>query len=793
MIRPLGGLRVVDLADERGEMCGRMLADLGAEVLRVEPPGGAVSRQLPPFAADERTSLFFGLRNLGKRGAVLDLGSEADREHLHALLAEADVLLESFAPGTLAGWGLDPDALRARHPHLVVTSMTGFGQSGPYRDFEWTDLVGFAMGGMMHRCGAPSRPPVVMPGALASDNLGVTAAFATLMALWQRIDTHTGQHVDVSAFEALAALSDWSIPSHSINPVAGTRAGAGIYSLYRCADGWVRMIVLVKHHWKALLEWMGHPEELADPALEEFVPRLIRHAEIEKVIERFFADRKMIEVAEEAQARGLAATPLLRPGEVLENAHTKARGSFRDVDVADGVRVRMPAGLLTHEGERVHGGDRVPRLGEHGQGAFSDDRAAGASLWPIAAPSQRASRKPFDGIRVLDFGVGAVGVEIGRFLAEYGADVIKVESRGAPDFIRTIMGTEMNPSFASSSRSKRSFGVNLKTERGLALVHELARSADVVIENNAAGVMERIGLGYEKLAELNPRIVMFSSQIVGSFGPWSGWIGYGPSTHPVSGLQWLWNYPEDVDAPAGSTNVYPDHFVGRIGAFAVTAGLLQREKSGRGLHLDAAQFESAMEMIGDLLAQESESPGSVRPLGNASRRGAPWGCYPCAGDDEWCVVCVRSDEEWQALRRAMGDPAWARSEAFVSEAGRRAAQGEVEAGLAAWTCARSPHDVMQALQQAGVPAGVVTHGGHLNADPHLKERGFLAIVEQPDLGTVTFEGEAFHGSGWDPARIGHAPRLGEHTREIAVERLRLDEAEIDALVAEGVLELSVDG
>jgi len=788
VIRPLAGLRVVDLADERGEMCGRMLADLGAEVLRIEPPGGALSRRLSPFASDGRTSLFFALRNLGKHGAVLDLAEPDQRAHLHELLDEADVLLESFDPGRLAGWDLAPDALRARHPRLIITSMTGFGQTGPYRDFAWTDLVGFAMGGMMHRCGAPSRPPVVMPGALASDNLGVTAAFATLMAVWQRIDTHAGQHLDVSAFESLAGLSDWSIPNYSVNPQTGTRAGAGIYSLYRCADGWVRMIVLVRHHWKALLEWMGHPEELSDPALEEFIPRLIARAEIEKVIERFFADRPMIVVAEEAQARGLAATPLLRPLEVLENAHTTARGSFRSVAVAEGVEVRLPAGLLTHEGERVHGETRVPAEGERGRGAFSGERAAPGGLWPTRSPSPRASRKPFDGVRVLDFGVGAVGVEIGRFLAEYGADVIKIESRGAPDFIRIIMGTEMNPSFASSSRSKRSFGVNVKTERGLALVHELARGADVVIENNAAGVMERIGLGYERLHALNPRIVMFSSQIVGSSGPWSGWIGYGPSTHPVSGLQWLWNYPEDADSPAGSTNVYPDHFVGRVGAFAVTAGLLQREISGRGVHLDAAQFESAMEMIGDLLAKESEAPGSVRPQGNASERGAPWGCYPCAGEDEWCVVCVRDDAEWQRLRAAIGDPAWARDAAYATSAGRLAARAEIDAGLADWTCTQAPHDVMHALQRAGVPAGVVTHGGHLNADPHLRARGFLAEVEQPDIGRITFEGEAFHGSGWDRARIEHAPRLGEHTREIARARLGLSDVEIDALLAEGVLE-----
>ena len=260
---------------------------------------------------------------------------------------------------------------------------------------------------------------------------------------------------------------------------------------------------------------------------------------------------------------------------------------------------------------------------------------------------------------MLDFGVGAVGVEVGRFFAEYGADVVKVESATAPDFIRTITPEGMNPAFASSSRSKRGLGVNLKDARGLALVRKLARLADVVVENNGAGVMDRLGLGYESLRAENPRLVYFSSNLTGSRGPWSAWIGYGPSTHPVSGMQHLWNFPEDEARPAGSTNVYPDHFVGRLGALAAVAGLFQRERSGVGYHAEAAQFEGAIGFIGDWLARESLAPGTVHPRGNASERGAPWGAYPCEGEDEWCAICVRSDAEWRALREELGSPAWA--------------------------------------------------------------------------------------------------------------------------------------
>lgn len=395
---------------------------------------------------------------------------------------------------------------------------------------------------------------------------------------------------------------------------------------------------------------------------------------------------------------------------------------------------------------------------------------------------------PFAGLRVLDFGVGAVGVEVGRFFAEYGADVVKVESSLAPDFIRTITPDGMNAAFASSSRSKRGLGVNLKDARGLELVRRLARSADVLIENNGAGVMDRLGIGYESLRAENPRLVYFSSNLTGSRGPWSSWIGYGPSTHPVSGMQHLWNFPEDEARPAGSTNVYPDHFVGRLGALAAVAGLFQRERTGLGYHAEAAQFEGAIGFIGDWLARESLSPGSVHPRGNASERGAPWGAYPCDGEDEWCAISVRSDAEWQALREVLGSPEWAARPELATTLGRIAARDEIDRHLSVWTRAQTPHEVMHRLQARGIPATALHHPAHELADPHLQARGYLQSFEQPQLGRLVAEGPAFRASRL-PAPIQRAaPMLGEHSREICREWLGFSDAEIDALFAAGVLE-----
>lgn len=788
-MRALEGMRVVDLADEKGELCGRLLADLGAEVIRVEPPGGGLSRRLSPFAPDGETSLYFGFRNAGKRGAVIDLETGSGRERLHALLDRADVMIESGMPGSLARLGLAPESLMERHPQLVVTSISDFGQTGPYAAYHGTELVAFAMGGMMYRAGRIEKPPLVAPGNLAYDAAGVHAAFATLLATWKRLQTGRGQHLDVTVFESVANLSDWSLPNFSINPAVGSRAGAGIYTLYRCRDGYMRMIVLVKKHWRALLDWVGHPAELDKPEYDQFIQRLMNMDKIVPVLERFFEAKSKTEVAREAQSRGIPATPLLRPGEVIECEHAVARGTFHRIDVGGGHTALAPSGFFTIDGERTGPRSGPPALGVSEAKGFTDGPAR-KSFEALFAGATAASGDPYPlrGLKVVDFGVGAVGVEVGRLMAEYGADVIKVETRDAPDFIRTIMSTWMNPSFASSNRSKKSFGVNLKREQGIALVTRLIEQADVFIENNGGGVTERLGFGAEALKRINPRIVSFSSQMVGSHGPWKDWIGYGPNTHPVSGMQHLWNYPEDEDRPAGSTNVYPDHFVGRLGAFAVMAGLIGRARSGRGGHTDAAQFEAAINMLGDLFARESLAPGSVHPKGNASDRGAPWGAYRCAGEDEWCVICVRSDEEWRRLRAVMGEPAWAKRSEYEGAAGRMAARAAIDAELGTWTRELEPRDAMEKLQAAGVPCGIVAHPGHHMGDPQLAHRGYPKLVDQQGLTTMLLEGPGFLGSDMPEVIVTQAPWLGEHTREIARERLGIDDAEIERLVADGVLE-----
>lgn len=401
--------------------------------------------------------------------------------------------------------------------------------------------------------------------------------------------------------------------------------------------------------------------------------------------------------------------------------------------------------------------------------------------------TKRSKAYPFSGLRVLDFGIGAVGVETGRLFAEYGADVIKVESTANPDFIRAIQPGGMGPPFASSNRSKRSFGVNLKTKQGRKLVLRLVQEADVIVENSAKGVMGRLGLAYDVVRKINPRVIMMSSQLLGSKGLWSGWVGYGPSTHMITGLSYLWN-DADTDRPGGTQNIYPDHLIGRLGALLTVAGLIQRERTGAGSHGEIAQFEVPIGMLGDLFLQESLEAGSAVPQGNLSVRGAPWGAYPCRGDDEWCVINVANDGQWERLRAVLRNPSWARRAVYGSARGRLEHRAELDRRLGRWTSSRTSRQVMTLLQRHKIPAGMVQHPRDQTEDPHLAKRGYLRPIDQPPLGRLLLEGPAFYGTRLPKSIIQPAPALGQHTREICTGLFNMPEEEVERLLAAGILE-----
>ena len=793
--RPLEGIRVVDLTVINGELGPRLLGDLGAEVIKVEPPQGSPARSWAPVR--KGVSLSFAVNNAGKLGIALDLADSADFAKLHELLDCADVLVTSspeVAPG------VSVQMVAENHPHLVVAAVTPYGLTGPWSGRVITDEVLSATGGMTFKAGTLDREPLPAPSQFSNDVASSVAAWAILCALWQREQTGAGQLLDISLNESLSQCADWSLPNYSARVLAGNnfpevRNGSGpVYPIFKCRDGYVRLIVLSPPQWREMRAWLGEPEYLQDEEYETFPGRFaIAEAILNPLYEELFADLSVEEVSAKAQERGIVCTPVYDAPRALSNEHFDSRGTFQSMEVAPGVVAKIPSGYFEFNGVRVGPTTPPPSVGQHNDQGFSslgEKRTASVASAPAL---------PLAGLRVMDFGQGAVGVEAGRLFGEYGADVIKIESRSHYDFIRVVTGTEMGPSFASSSRSKRALGVNAKFAEGRELLLDLVKKSDVVIENVTTGAMDALGIGYSDLSAANPGVAMVASQLMGSRGVWAHWRGYGPSTQAPGGLSFLWSY-ENEEEPAGTASIFPDHFVGRLSACGALATLIGRTRGTvTGGLIEIAQCEAVVGSIADLLAAESVEPGSVRPMGIHTEQAAPGAMYRCAPEidatggenaEMWVAINCRDDADWAALCGVIDRPELANDPRYATFADRAAAAGELDSLIGEWTITRNRYDITDAFQAVGVPAGPMLTSPDLLVNDHFKARGFLVEIDQPGVGVFTLEGKGFIASGMTEPVEDPAPWLGEHSVEICRDLLGRDQGTIDDFIARGIVEVT---
>ncbi len=756
---PLAGVRVIDT---EADACGGFLAELGADVILVEGPGGAASRARP---------LRFALRNAGKRGVAID-----DRENLLRLLDGADIWIAAGAPAEL-------QAARTRNPGLVVLSISDFGLTGPYRDWTATDWTLLAMGGVLSRSGLPGREPLMPPGELALQAAAMQAAWAALVAYWNRLESGLGDHIDFSLYEATAQVVDPAMGTVGTAQAAGYeetrgRPAPGPYPIFPCRDGHVRVVLLAPRQWHAMRAWLGEPEELQDPELETIRGRALVADRLHAAFERHFRDRGKHELTREGQARGVPVAPVLTLSDVLSAEHFRARGAIARTELAPGLVADAPTGFAEIDGTRTRPARRAPAVGEHDAELLAAPAPAHGEPASSAAP-----RRPLAGLRVLDFGVIVLGAEAARLFCDQGAEVIKIESRAFPD------GARVSPvHFAIGHRGSKSLGVNLRSPEGVGVVLRLVARSDVVLANFKPGTLEKLGLGAPELRAINPGIVVVNSSAVGASGPWSAWMGYGPLVRCASGLTNLWRHPDDPAGFADSTTIHPDHYAARIAATAALAALIARRRTGNGAEVAMSQAEAILMQIGELIAQESLRPGTIAASGDAARDAAPWGVYPCAGDDEWCAVTVRDDADWRRLRRALGDPEWAAADALATASGRRARRAELDERLTTWTRDRSPREATAVLQAAGVPAGFMQRPAEYVDDPQLQARDFFRRLHQPGLPPITIENAPFRAQRIPDPADGRAPEPGEHTREICAELLGMHDAEVDRLLSSGVLE-----
>jgi benzylsuccinate CoA-transferase BbsF subunit len=397
------------------------------------------------------------------------------------------------------------------------------------------------------------------------------------------------------------------------------------------------------------------------------------------------------------------------------------------------------------------------------------------------------------GLRVVEFGVFAAGPTVGKHLGEHGATVVRVESRSRPDGFRVhyppykdnIPGLNRTGTFALFNDSKAGVTLNLKHPRALEIANRLVAWADVLIENFVPGVMARNGLSYEAVRPVNPSIVYLSSCNMGQTGPKAGQRGFGSQLTSQSGFTFLAGEP-DGD-PMLLFGPYIDFVAVGFGLVAVMAALDHRRRSGEGQHIDLSQYESGLQFLAPALLDYEINGRVAGRMGNRSAYAAPHGAYACRGEDRWCVIAVRSEDEWRAFCDAAGQPARAADPRFATLRARKTNEDALDALVGEWTSRRDAVEVMETLQAAGVRAGAVNRLSDLFSDPQLRHRDVWRDLEHPELGRFYYEAPPFILSE-TPAALYRSPLLGEHNGAVYRDILGLTDEEIAQFAADGVIE-----
>ena len=792
----LTGLRVLDFTGRKGGYCGLLLANLGAEVVLIEAPGGDPMRRQGPFkndVADEEASLSFAAYHTNKRGIVLDLESDADRDTARALARNADILIEDKPVGYLDRIGLGFSALSALNPALVMTSISGFGQTGPYREFKTSSIAAFAMGGLMNLCGHPGRAPLMGPCDVAYHLGSVHAAFGTLVALFNRHGTGRGDHVDVSLQDVLASdpflrvMTRYSVTGE-VPERTGHSQATTVAETYRCKDGYARIFVNQPDHWRRFVEWLGNPQELMDPQLENVPKRMPLRPLIDRLVEARAADYDTAAFFEEFQSKRLAAAPINAASAFLADKQTQHRGFV--VEITDSLLGphKFPGDPYKFSATPWKIARAAPRLGEYQNGVAQ--LISEPSIWLRECGDDRqrsrAGKAPFEGIRVISFPTGIVGPALASLLAEHGAEVITIEAGRALRSPQRAQRWQV-ASDLESNHGKKRIAINMKHAEGLALAKKLIAQSDVVAENFSARVMASWALDYPRMKEVRDDIIMISLQAFGQTGPRRDFVSFGPILMSFSGMAYLWRDPGIERPGAGCQTAFPDFVAPSYGAVAVLAALNYRARTGQGQYIDISQAETAASMLGPAYLEYLINGREPEPQGNFSALAAPHGAYRCKGDDRWCSISIETQEEWLRFCDVTGHKDWAADARFNDLAARVAHRADLDRLVESWTTRHTPHQIMMILQREGITAGVVQTAEDLYRDPHLRERGFARDVFHAQVGWVTRAGPSVRLTENRFKPSGAAHQAGDDNEAVLGELLGLSKAQIADLTEREVL------
>ena len=695
-------------------------------------------------------------------------------EDLKDYLADASFLIEELGLSRLADQGWPRQRIEQTAPKLIHVSVTVFGSEGPHSRWEGSELIASAMSGVLRLTGMSDRAPVKEALDACGFHADMVAAAGALAAHYERGESGLGQHVDVSSQEValsrqLNSVLVWQFERRKMHRVGGALnyGQATVRCIWPLQDGWCFHSLMTGRFGapanQALSDWIdeaGLPNPLhgtdwitynrstLDPAIR---------AEWEEAIEAFFRTRTKEQIATEGRKRGINATVIAEPADVLVDPHLQARGFWREKS-----GIRKPARFID-----LHVVDPAPQV------------SANTRLENQAKNSPITRQGPLAGVRVLDFSWALVGSITTKTLGDLGADIIKVESRTRPCLSRIDVHLSVSradnfddkPWFAHLNTSKRSLSLDLKRPESREVLNSLIQWADVVVENFSPGTMAKLGLDYATLHKMNPNLVMASGSVYGQTGPFAQEWGIDGTGAALSGRTYLTGWP-DRDPVIPGAVPYGDVIVPNVMAGAVAAALQYRRETGSGAYIDASMYEICVQQMYDAILQNQQ--GSIpERMGNRDSRFFHQGVYPALGEDRWVAICLAKEATWQHLCEL----------AALPQAEDAAARDTV---ITAWTCDKSDTSLVEQLQRAGIAAGIVQDiEDVLENDPQIAARSPLTPIDHPLLGKFGHMRTPMHFSRTE-IEMFRAPGIGEHSRRIARDLAGLAESRIDELESLGV-------
>lgn len=814
----LSHLKVLDLTDHRGTIAGRVFAQLGADVVQIEPKTGTDSRRQAPFDP-AGASLYWAAYGAGRRSVALDLDDAADRETFEKLVAVADVLVESGNPGEAPL--LDAARMAEINPALIHAIITPFGVDGPKSTYADSELTIWAAGGPLLPVAAVADRPYRISVPQAYHHAAVDAVGGALIAYFARKKTGRGQRVEVSA-QTSATQSTLSmtlagavghanytlrksVASFKKNPdLSGSGARTG-KSKWEVQDGLVEMHLAMgpatgrftNKLFEALTDmgaedieefskwdWPTIPDAIARDEIEEEDMERCRQA-----VAKFLRPKKKNDAVDIALKYKLLMAPVTTVKDLLESHHEAARDFFREVPHGNRV-LHQPGPFARYLDGAFAPLSGAPEIGAHDEAVRRD--------WLGEVPARPAASgapgRPLDGIKVLDLAWVVAGPMIGRNLADFGATVVRVESSKRVETARMLgpyPGGEQNfmrsGQFENCNTGKLGLSLDMGTEDAKAVILDLVEWADVVVESFAPGQIERWGLGYDVLKQRNPSIIMLSTSLMGQVGPWSRMAGFGNIGGAMSGYQGLVG-PRD-GLPVGPYGPYTDYVGPRFGMIALLAALDHREKTGEGGWMDVAQAETGMQSMAEAFADYEVNGVVAKACGNRDPLVVPNHVSMCIKhdiNDRWVAISCRTDAEWAALAQEMGGEMAADASLATLE-GRKAAEERIEAAIDAWTANQEATDVEARLQAVGVPAHVVASSEDIYADPQIQhQKHFIDLVRQDGV-ISTVEACRFILSETPAAPERASPDYGRDNDFVLGEILGYPRDRIEKLAAAGAL------